>query len=83
MKKDKTKDAKTQTVENSATVFDALNVSRSLDTINARHVPLDSRGVSASLFLVEETLNNSGKALSNFERAAYDLDKTDSTSENG
>jgi hypothetical protein len=83
MKKDETKDVETQTVENSATVFDALNVSHSLDTINAGHVPLDSRGVSTSSFSVEETLNNSGEAPSNFERAACNLNKTDSTSENG
>ena len=46
-------------------------------------MPLDSRGVSASSFSVEETSNNSGEAPGNFERAACDLDKTDSTSENG
>jgi len=78
MEKDKAKDAETQTVGNSAIVLNGLNVSHSLDTINAGHVLL---GVLASSLLAEETLSNFGKA-GNFGLAAYNLDRTDSTFEN-
>jgi len=53
--------------ENSFTVLDGLNVSHSLDTINAVHMPLDAKGVSSSLFLVKEMLSNSDGGLANFE----------------
>lgn len=81
MEKDKTKDADTHTVNNSTTALNGLNVSQSLDTINAGHLPLDSTGVSASSFSVEETSSNSGEAPGNFEWAACNPDRTNSTSD--
>jgi hypothetical protein len=78
---EKAEDAETQTTENSFTVLDGLNVSHSLDTINAVHMPLDSKGVSSSSFSVEETPRNSDGGLANFEWGAYP-DRTDLTSEN-
>jgi hypothetical protein len=78
---DKTKDADIHTVNNSTTVLNGLNFSQSLDVINAGDLPLDSTGVSASSFSVEETSSNSSEALGNFEWAACDPDRTDSTSD--
>jgi hypothetical protein len=76
MENDNSKEAEAPTVDKSAIVLNGLNASYCLDSINAGHMPPDSTGDSASPFLAENTLCNSGEVPGSIGRGACNPDRT-------